>query len=340
MTFRATAEKPQLAVARVHAALLECLALQHPTMPRTLPERVGLHVYKADGCLFRWFLDAGAAVYLAEVSHRDANRDFEIFIVPHLDGAMRAGWRRRWQELRDPPEVWATVAAELDLEEPTATASDPDFAVLLAALAAGGTPSISYEDADARASLAADVRHLREIVDRQAQALRKAKLAAEAAAGRTESEQPSEATSQRWRLAELATWADLHADRICVLPRALAEAKKSSFENEDLVFDALELLADTYRSVKLSRLPREQLKARADELGLFLGGSVEPSQAGSWGEAYFVNHAGRRRFLSQHLGRGSSRDPRYSLRIYFFWDEDTQRACVGWLPSHLPNSLT
>ena len=56
--------------------------------------------------------------------------------------------------------------------------------------------------------------------------------------------------------------------------------------------------------------------------------------------AYFIRLGGRRRFLDQHLGKGSARDPRYCMRIYFCWDEDTNRVVIGHMPSHLPTSYT
>ena len=31
---------------------------------------------------------------------------------------------------------------------------------------------------------------------------------------------------------------------------------------------------------------------------------------------------------------------RGSFRLYYFWDEDSQTVVVGWLPSHLDNSMT
>jgi len=73
---------------------------------------------------------------------------------------------------------------------------------------------------------------------------------------------------------------------------------------------------------------------------LQLEGSVAPSVAGEQGDAYFVSWKGRRRFMDLHLRKGGGRDERYCLRVYFFWDEQLQKVVVGWLPSHLSNSLS
>lgn len=100
------------------------------------------------------------------------------------------------------------------------------------------------------------------------------------------------------------------------------------------------MLAETYRKVKLSEMDRSALKDECERLGVSIGGSVHPSRAGEAGGEYHVTFEGRKRFLDQHIGKGSSRDARFCLRVYFFWSEESKRAVVGWLPSHLSNSMT
>ena len=51
-------------------------------------------------------------------------------------------------------------------------------------------------------------------------------------------------------------------------------------------------------------------------------------------------NGGRPRVLDWHLKRGESRERTRCFRLYYFWDDETQCAVVGWLPSHLDNSLT
>jgi len=66
-------------------------------------------------------------------------------------------------------------------------------------------------------------------------------------------------------------------------------------------------------------------------------------RAGEQGKTYFVRfptHTDTPRFLEFHLRKGATKDVRYCLAIYFFWDEDTQQVIVGWLPSHLETRAT
>ena len=70
---------------------------------------------------------------------------------------------------------------------------------------------------------------------------------------------------------------------------------------------------------------------------------VSKERAGEQGDDYFVKYptsSNRNCFLEWHLRKGSNKDTRYCLGIYFFWDDDTQQIVVGWLPSHLDNRMT
>ena len=57
-------------------------------------------------------------------------------------------------------------------------------------------------------------------------------------------------------------------------------------------------------------------------------------------QQYTVNYGGKPRLLDRHLKRGSAHDDKHAFRLYYFWDDETETVVVGWLPSHLDNSLT
>lgn len=135
---------------------------------------------------------------------------------------------------------------------------------------------------------------------------------------------------------DIATWADENADRVVVLSRASQAARKAVYEDPEFVFKSLDLLATTYRDVKLGLLDRMAYAKAAEALGLSMGGSVDVQVSAD----YFFDWKGRRRFLDQHIGRGSSRDPRYCFRAYFTWDAEEAKVIIGWLPSHLPTRTT
>ena len=63
-------------------------------------------------------------------------------------------------------------------------------------------------------------------------------------------------------------------------------------------------------------------------------------QAGQEGNEYYVAYQGRRILMARHLKKGNSRDERYCLRIYFFWDDEDEQVVVGSLPGHLDTRNT
>lgn len=224
----------------------------------------------------------------------------------------------------------------------------PGFIELVALLSSGG--DVVTTSAEMRVELAGmehDLAYYRSLSDEQAEELRTARtkvrdLLARPIGATPQGEedgvsaQPAPITD----LSGLPDWAMEHSDKIVILPRALNSAKKSIYEQPAAVYGALELLAGAYREHRLGSIDREAFMVELNRSGLQLDGSVAPSVAGEQGDAYFVSWGKRRRFLDLHLVKGGGRDERYCLRVYFFWDADLKKAVVGWLPSHLSNSLS
>lgn len=142
-------------------------------------------------------------------------------------------------------------------------------------------------------------------------------------------------------LRELEAWAGNHlAGSVTLLSRAYRGAKASVYEDPTFSYHALLLLRDFF--VPMKRQPSPEAKARFDAECERL--KVENSPVGeatrTHSEQYTVQHGGRPRVLDWHLKRGDSRERTRCFRLYYFWDDETQCAVVGWLPSHLDNSLT
>lgn len=147
--------------------------------------------------------------------------------------------------------------------------------------------------------------------------------------------------------AESLEWIEKQlAGKLRLAGRAARELKTAVYEDPDLVFRSLLLLADEYRLMMLSR---PNAKDRWDQglidLGLTMGRSIAPSRAGEQDDEYYVKWppgsvTAPRRFLEFHLRKGTTKDNRLCLAIYFFWDEDSREVVVGWLPSHLDNRLS
>lgn len=139
-------------------------------------------------------------------------------------------------------------------------------------------------------------------------------------------------------LEELEDWATRHlAGSVELHNRALRGAKDSQYADVSVIYNALLLLRDHY--VPMRRDGGTKLKDAFEKRCLELGIEEQPTfagdRSGEQGETYFVRIGQRRIELDRHLKKGTSREPRYCFRLYFFWDETTKQVVVGWLPSHL-----
>jgi hypothetical protein len=256
------------------------------------------------------------------------------------------GWRTFWRDLSgspDAPSEWRNAVESVQLA-PSETPLEPTFLNMASAYAATGGVVLT-ENLLARAALAEDLAYWSELARTQDDLIRRA---ATRFAGYTHdvvppSQQPLESHceygNRSWTLDSVHEWAAAHSKTIVILPRATSAARKAAYEDHGTLFAALEILAHSYRAVKMGSAPRDQARHEFEALGITMGGSVAPAKAGGGGNDYFVRWRGRRRFLDQHLKRGASRDPRFCLRIYFTWDDELQLCVVGWLPSHLPCSI-
>jgi len=140
-----------------------------------------------------------------------------------------------------------------------------------------------------------------------------------------------------WVVRNLGGRLELHS-------RAHRGLKNAQYEDVELVYKSLLLLANEYRNLCLGREGAQAaFNQKLDGLGLRLDRSISKERAGEQGDDYFVRYptpSSPKRFLEWHIRKGSNKDTRYCLAIYFFWDDDTQQVVIGWLPSHLDNRMT
>jgi len=137
-------------------------------------------------------------------------------------------------------------------------------------------------------------------------------------------------------------WVREHlAGSVTLHNRAFRGVEKSKFKEPMLIYQALLLLRDHY--VPMRRQGCAQLKDAYEQACMAL--QFEDSFVGDAATRthrahYTVNYGGKPRLLDRHLKRGKSHDEAISFRLYYFWDDETETVVVGWLPSHLDNSMT
>jgi hypothetical protein len=283
----------------------------------------------------------------AALRWHEGARAHEAFYLRPTDGAVRLGWRRVGPPAGSDDEVARVALARWPGVQPVSlTTGAPSFTELVAVLASAG--GVTLDDTALRSAheaCEAQLQYYRALAGEHADAARQVRaqlraLALAPARASSAETPPASVDEPPEDLSGLAAWAQANASRITVLSRALKAAKRSRYLQPMHVYQALEFLAGPYREHRCGRLGLREFEAALAASGLRLAGSVGESVAGMQGTEYFVHHEGRRCFLDLHLTRGGGRDERYCLRVYFFWNEPAQKAVVGWLPSHLSNSLS
>ncbi len=150
----------------------------------------------------------------------------------------------------------------------------------------------------------------------------------------TETKEPTE-------YGEVKDWvAKNFSGKLRLAPRAEKTLKDARYEKIQDVISGLRLLAGSYRDLKRGELRPNEFDSKCSGLGFEETKSISKSSAGKQGDEYFVLYAGRKQFMERHLKKGTSKDLRFCLRIYYFWDEVNELVVVGSLPEHLNTTAT
>ncbi len=129
-------------------------------------------------------------------------------------------------------------------------------------------------------------------------------------------------------------------DQVLILGRAEAGAKDCLYENPEQVFKGLEWLATTYRSVKTGELREDLIESCLKQTGLHYKSNQSSSTMGRFENEYFVMYEGQRKALSEHIRKGTSRDPRHTISIAFFYDKPRNKVVLGFIGQHQSTDAT
>ena len=174
----------------------------------------------------------------------------------------------------------------------------------------------------------------------------------------------SEATGEHWRQAyvlekgkskredeaqapgELASVSDAIAraretfpDELVIALNSKSRKNNCPFQKPDEVFDALAWLATEFRRMRLNPGANPDFNKSIKEAcsGWFYKANqteVTMSQFVDW---YRTSVGGQTHDLSSHIGKGTSFDPKSTIRIAFAWDEENQRVILGFIGLHQKN---
>lgn len=144
---------------------------------------------------------------------------------------------------------------------------------------------------------------------------------------------------------DLPEWVEKHLlGRLGLVPKALRGIRNAEYKDLKHVCQCLLALANEYRKMRLgNEAGKAKWEDKLKDLRLLCGQSLSES-SGEYAHEYEVFYppgSSVKKSLDLHLKtRSKTHNPQNVLRIYFFWDDDTQQVIVGWLPGHLRNSKT
>ena len=110
----------------------------------------------------------------------------------------------------------------------------------------------------------------------------------------------------------------------------------SPFEAPDEVMAAFTFLAKTYREAKCGIVPCPSLNDAIRNMidaWFYTGGQSEITMK-SYKSWYQCTSDGRTYWLGEHIGTGTSTDPRHTIRIAFDWDSINSRVIIGFIGQH------
>lgn len=145
-------------------------------------------------------------------------------------------------------------------------------------------------------------------------------------------ETPTEESPLPQEWSDFTDWLDqTYPDKVLLTPSARRMARSPEFEDVTLVARSIAWLATVQHDRRING-----------------GGSLRDVQVEDGilnspcgGDTYAADWKGRRYEVDWHVKTGGNvRDPKRCLRIYYFWEPETQQTVIDHLPSHRRTSAT
>lgn len=291
---------------------------QHPLIT---PQNIRTRMASGDGQGESWILDIERYIKGYTVKHRVPWQENGIlfYLTAHQDNLKE----QRLASAQSHEELIALYEEEIDQIQ----RQSDEYSAMADAYAQ------DWETA------AEENEELRQLVNRLKSQITTLRSALENASG-SQSEQPVPVNGT---YAEMSDWVErYYSDRLSLHSRAKRSLKNACYEDIELVYKCLALLATSYYNYRMGFITYNEFTTACSEVdsGLEERGAITDVAAGMEGDTYYVQYQGQRRKLERHLTKGNNKDKRYCLRIYFFWDDQDNLVVIGDLPHHLDTSAT
>jgi len=117
--------------------------------------------------------------------------------------------------------------------------------------------------------------------------------------------------------------------------------EKSPYQDPSAFYKALNFLATTYRDSRRGERSCSDFDHTCREAcGFSYSGHQSAITMGQYASDYETIWNGKTHQLKEHIGQGSSKDPRETVRIAFFYDSNSETVVVGFVGQHQRTSAT
>ena len=118
-------------------------------------------------------------------------------------------------------------------------------------------------------------------------------------------------------------------------PNSESSIEDNPFNDPLRVWEALEWLGTTYYASRMGRLRVTDFDQSVKEAcGWWYKGDQGETTVSRYEKSYTTRVEGKRYTLVEHIGKGTTFDARYTIRIAFDWDRDKRQVIVGYIGRH------
>ena len=118
-------------------------------------------------------------------------------------------------------------------------------------------------------------------------------------------------------------------------PNSESSIEENPFNDPQKVWEALHWLATTYYASRMGRLRVTDFDHSIKEAcGWWYKGDQGETTLSRYEKSYTTRVDGKRHQLAEHIGKGTTFDARYTIRIAFSWDKDKRQVVIGYVGRH------
>ena len=118
-------------------------------------------------------------------------------------------------------------------------------------------------------------------------------------------------------------------------PNSESSIEDNPFLDPSRVWEALQWLGTTYYASRMGRLRVTDFDQSIKEAcGWWYKGDQGETTVSRYEKSYTTRVDGKRYTLVEHIGKGTTFDARYTIRIAFDWDRDRRQVIVGYIGRH------